>query len=450
MKSTSFRAGTEACDGDWEWKDFKHVQTFENSLRCPLCDSLLKSAVFIPSCNHLFCSSCIRQHLNTNDFCPSCRTKAEESQLKPNIHIQRLVLLYEIARPSLLELTKGAARPASDIYQKAEAAASKVAFLVDKTLPWKTNSEFSRLPTRNFKSMSHQKLVDECNKLGLPPGIDAAWRLTRFTELHNEQGDSLIPKSKTEIISMIDAEENSRESARSDLRRLQRLPAHTGQFIVGSSNLLGNDDVVVVEEKSKKGPKNDSKVVISTQPLPVDGCGPDKSTAVKLTSNQLSKFAEMRDALKKRPRVSGAATNDLANSIHVTEAPGKESTIDDFSLPPEWRVLHSVTLDGPFYFNVATGIGQTKKPMYSQAISKPPSKDVVESSSNEPIIKESTSSSIDSPLDSNSMSKRPKVNISDSKIMTPVGWTCPSCTLVNMRRAKTCKACETARPPTEV
>ena len=67
------------------------------------------SPVSIKSCNHTFCSTCIRTHINqsgnSGSFCPKCRqTKAYDSELLPQPVLEVTALEWKKARPFIARL----------------------------------------------------------------------------------------------------------------------------------------------------------------------------------------------------------------------------------------------------------------------------------------------------------------------------------------------------------
>ncbi|CAI5760651.1 unnamed protein product [Candida verbasci] len=73
--------------------------------RCYICKEFFKAPV-ITSCNHTFCSQCIREYLISNNLCPLCKTEVFESSLKRDVLLEEIVLCYKEIRPYLLKLIK--------------------------------------------------------------------------------------------------------------------------------------------------------------------------------------------------------------------------------------------------------------------------------------------------------------------------------------------------------
>ncbi len=93
---------------DWH-HDFTALRNLDACLRCDLCFDIYTSPVSIKSCNHTFCSACIRTHINqsgnTGSFCPKCRqTKAYDSELIPQPVLEVTALEWKKARAFLARL----------------------------------------------------------------------------------------------------------------------------------------------------------------------------------------------------------------------------------------------------------------------------------------------------------------------------------------------------------
>lgn len=88
---------------DWKTTKLPKLSQLDSLLRCLICKDFLKAPV-ITSCNHTFCSQCIRQHLMSVSRCPLCKNEQFESNLKRNILLAEIVACYESVRPDVIEL----------------------------------------------------------------------------------------------------------------------------------------------------------------------------------------------------------------------------------------------------------------------------------------------------------------------------------------------------------
>lgn len=90
---------------DWESTKLPNLKELDSLHRCYICKEFLKAPV-ITSCNHTFCSHCIREYLIVNSHCPLCKAEQFESNLKRVILLEEIVLCFSKFRPILLELLK--------------------------------------------------------------------------------------------------------------------------------------------------------------------------------------------------------------------------------------------------------------------------------------------------------------------------------------------------------
>lgn len=90
---------------DWESTKLPNLKELDSLQRCFICKEFLKAPV-ITSCNHTFCSCCIREYLVVDSHCPLCKVEQFESNLKRVILLEEIVLCYSKFRPILLELLK--------------------------------------------------------------------------------------------------------------------------------------------------------------------------------------------------------------------------------------------------------------------------------------------------------------------------------------------------------
>lgn len=88
---------------DWTDTAVPKLAQLDSLQRCLICKDFLKAPV-MTSCNHIFCSQCIRQHLITVSQCPLCKTEQFESNLKRVILLEEIVSCFQSIRPGLIEL----------------------------------------------------------------------------------------------------------------------------------------------------------------------------------------------------------------------------------------------------------------------------------------------------------------------------------------------------------
>ncbi|KAF2164906.1 hypothetical protein M409DRAFT_67610 [Zasmidium cellare ATCC 36951] len=94
---------------DWLSTPLNGFSELENALHCQICKEFYDTPM-ITSCNHTFCSKCIRTSLSADGKCPACRTSDQANKLRNNWALQEVVTTFVTARPAAL----GVARQAQD------------------------------------------------------------------------------------------------------------------------------------------------------------------------------------------------------------------------------------------------------------------------------------------------------------------------------------------------
>ncbi|XP_017697418.2 protein BREAST CANCER SUSCEPTIBILITY 1 homolog [Phoenix dactylifera] len=74
--------------------DLGHLEKMGRELKCPICWSLLSSAVSLP-CNHVFCNSCILKSMKSMSGCPVCKVPFHHREVRPAPHMDNLVSIYK-------------------------------------------------------------------------------------------------------------------------------------------------------------------------------------------------------------------------------------------------------------------------------------------------------------------------------------------------------------------
>ncbi|CAK1358204.1 Postreplication repair E3 ubiquitin-protein ligase rad18 [Cercospora beticola] len=90
---------------DWLDTPLKAFAPLENALHCQICKEFYDTPM-ITSCNHTFCSRCIRTSLSADGKCPACRASDQASKLRNNWAIQEVVATFLEARPIALEVAR--------------------------------------------------------------------------------------------------------------------------------------------------------------------------------------------------------------------------------------------------------------------------------------------------------------------------------------------------------
>ncbi|XP_042509466.1 protein BREAST CANCER SUSCEPTIBILITY 1 homolog [Macadamia integrifolia] len=70
--------------------DIAHLEKMGRELECPICLSLLDSAISL-TCNHVFCNSCILKFMKSGSSCPVCKVPFRRREVRPAPHMDNLV-----------------------------------------------------------------------------------------------------------------------------------------------------------------------------------------------------------------------------------------------------------------------------------------------------------------------------------------------------------------------
>jgi len=90
---------------DWLGTPLAALVPVEQAFRCQLCKDFYNSPM-ITTCNHTFCSICIRRCLSADSKCPLCRATSQESQLRGNWAMREAVDAFVKARDEVLRFAK--------------------------------------------------------------------------------------------------------------------------------------------------------------------------------------------------------------------------------------------------------------------------------------------------------------------------------------------------------
>ncbi|KAA0052505.1 protein BREAST CANCER SUSCEPTIBILITY 1-like protein [Cucumis melo var. makuwa] len=74
--------------------DPSHLEKMGRELKCPICLSLLNSAVSL-GCNHVFCNVCIEKSMKSGSNCPVCKVPYRRREVRPAPHMDNLVSIYK-------------------------------------------------------------------------------------------------------------------------------------------------------------------------------------------------------------------------------------------------------------------------------------------------------------------------------------------------------------------
>ncbi|XP_074269607.1 protein BREAST CANCER SUSCEPTIBILITY 1 homolog [Silene latifolia] len=88
--------------------NISYLEKLCRELNCPICLSLLESAVSL-TCNHVFCNSCIYKSMKSGSNCPVCKVPFQRREVRPAPHMDNLVNIYKS-----MEVASGIPLPAQD------------------------------------------------------------------------------------------------------------------------------------------------------------------------------------------------------------------------------------------------------------------------------------------------------------------------------------------------
>ncbi|CAM0954668.1 unnamed protein product [Alopecurus aequalis] len=74
--------------------DMGSLEKMGRELKCPICLSLLKSAVSV-SCNHIFCNDCLMESMKSSSSCPVCKVPFRRREIRPAPHMDNLVSILK-------------------------------------------------------------------------------------------------------------------------------------------------------------------------------------------------------------------------------------------------------------------------------------------------------------------------------------------------------------------
>lgn len=90
---------------DWLSTPLSGLTAVEAALRCQICKDFYRTPM-LTSCNHTFCSLCIRRALSTDGKCPLCRASEQEMKLRSNWSMEEAVAAFTQMRSAVLEFAR--------------------------------------------------------------------------------------------------------------------------------------------------------------------------------------------------------------------------------------------------------------------------------------------------------------------------------------------------------
>jgi hypothetical protein len=200
-----------------------HLETFEESLQCPICQDFCDNPQILSTCGHSFCALCIRRHFDrslnrsTFDICPSCRVKGEINDLKKNITLSNAVIQYKQLRNTLFSSLK---ENSSRRLSSSPSVSSSSTFLASKYNEILGYKITSKVPPFHYHGLNKEKIkkyLDELTKHSrIKLRIDGCdkdmieKRIRDLVHVINAQVDADQPLSLDAVIKKQNDEEESR------------------------------------------------------------------------------------------------------------------------------------------------------------------------------------------------------------------------------------------------
>jgi len=104
--SIQLRAEADIPDStDWLGTPLAGLMPVEQAFRCHVCKDFYNSPM-LTSCNHTFCSICIRRCLAVDGKCPLCRATDQETKLRGNWALREAVDSFCRARVAILAFAR--------------------------------------------------------------------------------------------------------------------------------------------------------------------------------------------------------------------------------------------------------------------------------------------------------------------------------------------------------
>ncbi|KAI0101501.1 DNA repair protein rad18 [Nemania sp. FL0031] len=100
MNNSSFESVADSTD--WLSTPIPGLSAVEAALRCQICKDFYRTPM-LTSCNHTFCSLCIRRALSVDGKCPLCRASEQEMKLRSNWSMEEVVTAFTQIRSGMLD-----------------------------------------------------------------------------------------------------------------------------------------------------------------------------------------------------------------------------------------------------------------------------------------------------------------------------------------------------------
>ena len=324
----------EDLDGPEDFSS-KSLRAFDDMLRCPICRCLMSIPVLLSSCQHNFCSECVRGHLrNTNakNECPIryCCQPFQERDIIPNQYLGKVITLYDTeVRNNILRLEEDGNNSVEGRESSDEEDCGQEEDIDDNDVFEAPEQNFlkkhkfkkaqtavvfpeARIPPLNLHMMKLPQLRAEVQKHGLSAKgdkLELERRYYRYKQLYEAELDSDQKRSIAEIVEQVEKEEQS-------LLNTKKKKSSGIIFRSSSKTLKAN-----AQEKQKAG-------------------------FVMLTASM-------------QPSMGGL-------SYRLNDAQSKAKVYFK-----AWRKIYSKRLGRPYYYNTMTRMGQFEPPVQPELETEP-------------------------------------------------------------------------------
>ena len=221
-----------ANDDEYCWlsldnKTGRSMYELDSSLICPICCDYFKIPVSLSSCQHSFCSECIRSHFkqqikkNQKQECPNCRAPASDTNsiannsIVPNVQVGRIVKAFLQAKPDLVQQLIPSSTTASSTTtttrSSARSGTERPTSVVGATA---TRIQLQRRAPTRYYGLSKKQLQELCAKDKLPTnGSDEELkqRHADFCLMINAECDAEFPRGEDALRRELIERENTRK-----------------------------------------------------------------------------------------------------------------------------------------------------------------------------------------------------------------------------------------------
>ncbi|CAK7239497.1 MAG: E3 ubiquitin-protein ligase rad18 [Sporothrix thermara] len=165
------RDGDVADSTDWLDTTLACLMPVEQAFRCHVCKDFYNSPM-ITSCNHTFCSLCIRRCLSVDGKCPLCRMTDQESKLRGNWALREAIDAFCKARPTILDVARkpppqksASAAPASTAPAATKRKADEAASQSPASASQRSQDEPQTKRTRSSARLSKTKAAEAVSSI---------------------------------------------------------------------------------------------------------------------------------------------------------------------------------------------------------------------------------------------------------------------------------------------